>query len=136
MHSTIAVEGMGLTSRTQRQLAVVLGDVLGESAEVSQDVAAFLDAYLRRVPRRVAIGLRLVIWAIMWLPLVFLGRPAPAHALSGGVRARYLAAWAQSPAYLVREAFFLFKAAALIGWGSLARVRTRIGVEPLLAKRS
>ena len=124
---------MRLSSREQKRLSVLLADLFGESADVALEIAAFLDRYLQRVPRRAALGLRVVIWAIGWLPIAFIGRPAPAHVLSPATRARYLTAWAESPVYLVREGFFLFKAIALMGWGSIDRVRQRLGVEPLLA---
>ena len=127
---------MRLSASAQKRLSVVLADLLGEPADVAQEVAAFLGGYMERVPLRAAAGLRLVIWAIGWLPILFVARPVPAHALSPAVRARYLAAWAQSPFYLVREGFFLFKAIALMGWGSIDRVRRRLGVEPLLASES
>jgi hypothetical protein len=127
---------MGLSTRAQKRLAVILTDLLGESIDVGREVAAFLDGYLRRVPLQAALGLRVAIWAIVWLPLVFVARPSPADRLPPAVRARYLAAWANSHIYLVREGFFLFKAIALMGWGSMDRVRARLGVEPLLARRS
>jgi hypothetical protein len=127
---------MRLSASAQRRLSVVLADLLGEPADVAQEVAAFLGRYMERVPLRAAAGLRLVIWAIGWLPILFVARPVPAHVLSATVRARYLAAWAQSPFYLAREGFFLFKAIALMGWGSIDRVRRRLGVEPLLASES
>jgi hypothetical protein len=126
---------MGLSPGAQRRIAVVLTDLLGETLDVAGEVAAFLDAYLRRVPLRTALGLRVVIWAIVWLPLAFVARLGPANALSPDARKRYLAAWAQSHVYLVREGFFLFKAIALMGWGSIERVRDRRGVEPLVARR-
>jgi hypothetical protein len=124
---------MGLSAGAQKRLAVLLADLLDEPMDIAREVAAFLDMYIRRVPFQAALGLRLVIWAIAWLPLVFIARFGPAHALPPGVRARYLAAWAESHIYLVREGFFLFKAIALMGWGSIERVRERLGVEPLRA---
>jgi hypothetical protein len=124
---------MGLSAGAQERLAVLLADLLGEPVDIAREVAAFLDAYMRRVPFQAAMGLRLVIWAIAWLPLFFIARLGPAHALSPGIRARYLTAWSQSHIYLVREGFFLFKAIALMGWGSIERVRERLGVEPLRA---
>jgi hypothetical protein len=127
---------MRLSASARKRLSVVLADLLGEPADVAEEVAVFLGGYIQRVPIRAALGLRLVIWAIGWLPILFVARPLPAHLLSPAVRARYLAAWAQSPFYLVREGFFLFKAIALMGWGSIDRVRRRLGVEPLLASAS
>jgi hypothetical protein len=127
---------MGLSTRAQKRLAVVLADLLGEPLDVGREVAGFLDRYLHCVPRQAALGLRIAIWAIVWLPLVFIARPGPANALSPRLRARYLAAWESSHIYLVREGFFLFKAIALMGWGSMDRVRLRLGVEPLVARRS
>jgi hypothetical protein len=124
---------MRLSSHAQKRLSVLLADLFCETADVALEVAAFLDGYLQRVPRRAALGLRIVIWAIGWLPIVFIGRPAPAHVLSPAMRLRYLEAWAECPVYLVREGFFLFKAIALMGWASIDRVRQRLGVEPLLA---
>jgi hypothetical protein len=127
---------MGLSTRAQKRLAVVLTDLLGESIDASREIAAFLDGYLRRVPFQAALGLRVAIWAIVWLPLVFVARPCSADRLSSAMRKRYLSAWADSHIYPVREGFFLFKAIALMGWGSMDRVRARLGVEPLLARRS
>src|SRR6516164_6205082 len=98
---------MGLDESAQHRLAIVLADVLGEPLDVARDVAAFLDGYLRRVPLQAALGLRLVVWAILWLPLVFVGIPLPAHALSREARARYLRRWADSRLYVLREGFYL-----------------------------
>lgn len=117
----------------QRRLAVVIADMLGEGEEVARGVARFLDAYLRTVPVQAAIGLRLAIWAITWLPLLFVGRFAAADGLTAETRKVYLARWAESRVYLVREAFYLLKAIALMGWGSQESVRARIGVEPVVS---
>jgi hypothetical protein len=127
---------MRLSEGAERRLSVVLADLLGEPIDVSREVAAFVDAYLRRIPFRAALALRAVIWAIAWLPFVFIATPRAAHALSPAQRTRYLDAWAHSHVYLVREGFFLFKAIALMGWGSIERVRQRLGVEALRARRA
>jgi len=119
----------------RRRIAVVLADVFGEPAGVANDVAAFLDRYLRRVPARAAFGLRAVIWGVTWLPIVFVGVPLPASALSPATRARYIEKWAHSRHYLLREGFFLLKAIALMGWGAHPSVRERLGVGPLEAPR-
>jgi hypothetical protein len=124
---------MGLTPGAQSRLAVVIADVLGEGEEVSRGVARFLDAYIRAVPLQAALGLRLAIWAVTWLPLLFVGRLAAADGLTTEVRRVYLRRWAESRVYVVREAFYLFKAIALMGWGSQETVRARIGVEPLVS---
>jgi hypothetical protein len=133
MALSLSFTTMGLSAGAQERLAVLLADLLGEPMDIAREVAAFLDAYLRRVPFQAAVALRVVIWAIAWLPLFFIARLGPAHVLPPGLRARYLAAWSQSHIYLVREGFFLFKAIALMGWGSIERVRERLGVEPLRA---
>src|ERR1019366_2359807 len=118
---------MGLGPGAQRRIAVVLADVFGEPAGVASDIAAFIDRYLRRVPARAALGLRAVVWGVTWLPILFVGVPPPASALSPARRARYLAKWAHSESYLLREGFFLLKAIALMGWGAHASVRERLG---------
>jgi hypothetical protein len=90
---------MGLDEVAQQNIAVVLADVFGEPIGVAREIASFLDGYLRSVPSRAALGLRLVVWAITWLPIVFVGVPRPAHALSPATRARYLKLWAGSRVY-------------------------------------
>jgi hypothetical protein len=124
---------MGLGEGAQRRLAVVLGDMLGEPLDVARDVAAFLDGYLQRVPFQAALGLRVVVWAILWLPVLFVGIPLPADALSAPARSRYLQRWADSRLYLLREGFYLLKAVALMGWGAHQTVRARLDVGPLAA---
>jgi hypothetical protein len=115
----------------QRRIAVVLADVLGEPIDVAGDIAAFLDAYLQRVPARAALGLRVGVWAVTWMPFALVGVPLPADALSPATRARYLLRWTQSRNYFLREAFYLFKAIALMGWGAQPSVRARLDVGPL-----
>jgi hypothetical protein len=127
---------MGLGPDAQRRIAVVLADVFGEPIEVANDIAAFLDTYLRSVPKRAAMGLGAVVWAITWLPMLFVGVPLPANALSRATRARYLERWAHSRVYLLREGFYLLKAIALMGWGAHETVRARLGVGPMAAVRS
>jgi len=125
---------MGLGQGAQRRLAVVLADVFGEPPEVAAAVAAFLDGYLRRVPLQAAFGLRAVVWAIGWLPILFVGTPLPAHRLSSAARLRYLQRWASSRIYFVREGFYLLKAIALMGWGAQPVVRARLGLGPMAAR--
>ena len=98
-------------------------------------VAAFLDRYLRRVPFQAALGLRVVTWAITWLPLFFVGVPLPAHLLSRATRLRYVERWSQARFYFLREGFYLLKAIALMGWGAQPEVRERLGVGPMAAVR-
>jgi hypothetical protein len=115
----------------QRRIAVVLADVFGEPIDVARDIAAFLDGYLQRVPTRAALGVRVGVWAVTWMPLLLVGVPLPADALSPATRARYLERWAHSRNYLLREAFYLLKAIALMGWGAQPSVRARLDVGPL-----
>jgi hypothetical protein len=124
---------MRLGPGAQRRLAVVLADVFAEPEDVALAVAGFLDGYLRRVPFQAAFGLRAVIWAITWLPLLFLGLPLTANRLSPGARARYIDRWASSKIYLLREGFYLLKAIALMGWGAQPTVRERLGLGPMAA---
>lgn len=126
---------MGLGPGAQRRIAVVLADVFGEPVAVTLPVAAFLDAYLRRVPFQAALGLRAMVWAVTWLPLLFVGVPLPADALSPATRARYLSRWTSSRSYFVREGFYLLKAIALMGWGAQPGVRARVGLGPMAAER-
>jgi hypothetical protein len=126
---------VGLGEGAQRRIAVVLADVLGEPLDVARDVAAFLDGYVQRVPLQAALGLRVVVWAVLWLPLLFIGIPLPADALSAGARARYIRRWADSRIYYLREGFYLLKAVALMGWGAHEKVRARLDVGPLAAVR-
>jgi hypothetical protein len=126
---------IGLGAGAQRRLAVLLGDMFGEDDAVSADVAAFLDGYLRRAPFVAAFGLRAAIWAMTWMPPLFIARPPPASALDEATRRRYLSAWSGSHVYWIREAFYLVKAIALMGWGAHATVRTRIGLPPVAAER-
>jgi hypothetical protein len=123
----------GLTPAAQRRIAVVLADVLGEPIEVALDVARFLDGYLGRVPFQAALGLRVVVWAVTWLPLVFIGVPLPADALSREARLRLVERWSHARFYFLREGFYLLKAIALMGWGGHPRVRERLGIGPLAA---
>lgn len=127
---------MRLGEGAQRRIAVVLAEALGESLDVGVAIARFLDAYLGRVPFQAAIGLRLVIWAVTWLPVVFVGIPLPANRLSPRTRRRYLERWGSSHAYLIREGFYLLKAIALMGWGGHPDVRARLGIGPLAAERT
>ena len=124
---------MHLGEGAQRRIAVVLADVLGEPLPVALTVAAFLDRYLRRVPLKAALGLRLVTWAITWLPLFFVGVPLPAHLLSSETRLRYIERWSHARFYFLREGFYLLKAIALMGWGAPPDVRARLGVGPMAA---
>jgi hypothetical protein len=125
---------IGLGAGAQRRLAVLLGDMFGEEAHVSADVATFLDGYLRRAPFVPAFGLRAAIWAMEWMPIAFVARPSGASAMSPEMRARYLEAWSGSKVYWVREAFYLVKAIALMGWGAHDVVRTRIGLPPVASE--
>jgi hypothetical protein len=127
---------MRLGEGAQRRIAVVLADALGESPDVGVAIARFLDAYLGRVPFQAAIGLRVVIWAVTWLPVVFVGIPVSANRLSRETRLRYLERWSSSHAYLLREGFYLLKAIALMGWGGHPDVRARLGIGPLAAERT
>jgi hypothetical protein len=124
---------MGLGEGAQRRIAVVLADVFGEPLAVAVTIAAFLDAYLRRVPFQAALGLRVVTWAITWLPLFFVGVPLPADRLSREMRLRYLRRWSSSRVYFLREGFYLLKAIALMGWGAHPDVRARLGIGPMAA---
>jgi len=126
---------VGLGEGAQRRIAVVLADMFGEPIDVGREIAAFLDGYLRRVPSRAALGLGVVVWAITWLPVLFVGVPLPADALSRATRARYIEAWSGSRVYLLREGFYLLKAIALMGWGANLAVRARLGVGPMAARR-
>jgi hypothetical protein len=119
----------------QRRLGTLLATMLGEAEPVAADVAAFFADYLRRAPLLAAVGLRLMIWALTWLPLVFVGRPLPASALSPEMRERYFDRWVSSRSYYVREGFFLVKTVALLGWGAHPEVRTRFGMPPAAAPR-
>jgi hypothetical protein len=107
--------------------------MLGESDTISNDVAAFFVAYLQRVPFLTAFGLRLMLWALMWLPIVFIGRPMAASSLASDARERYLARWTHSHNYYVREGFFLVKTVALLGWGAHPAVRARFSMPPVAA---
>ena len=115
----------------RRRLATLLATMLGEPDELAADVAAFFGDYLKRVPLLAAIGLRLMIWALTWLPIVFVGRPLPVSALSVETRERYLARWVSSRSYYVREGFFLVKMVALLGWGAHPTVRARFAMPPV-----
>jgi hypothetical protein len=127
---------MGLSRSAQRRISVVLADLFGEPPDVAIGIAAFLDGYLRRVPLRAALGLRVVVWGITWLPLAFVGVPLPASRLTPQTRARYIERWAHSKSYFLREGFYLLKAIALMGWGAQDSVRLRLGVGPLTAAGS
>ncbi|EYF02670.1 Hypothetical protein CAP_6560 [Chondromyces apiculatus DSM 436] len=127
---------VGLGRGAERRLAVVLGAMLGEPAGIAEDVAAFFGQYLRRAPLLAAVGLRLMVWALEWLPVVFVGRPLPASALGPEVLARYLGRWAGARSYLVREGFFLVKMVALLGWGAHPAVRARYGMPGVAVVRA
>jgi hypothetical protein len=126
---------MGLSEGAQYRIAVVLADVFGEPLDLARAVAAFLDGYLRRAPFQAALGLRVVTWAITWMPLFFVGVPLPANRLSSETRMRYLRRWANARIYFVREGFYLLKAIALMGWGAHPTVRDRLGVGPMAVVR-
>jgi hypothetical protein len=121
----------GLDESAQERIAVALGQMFDEPPEIARDVAAFLDRYMRRVPPRAALGLRMMVWAITWLPLLFVGVPTTVDGLSPETRARYLDAWSGSSVYYLREGFYLLKAIALMGWGANPAVRARLDVGPL-----
>lgn len=128
-----SVRGMRLGTLTEKHLAIVLADVLGEEERVAKDIAAWFPEYLARVPFLSALGLRIAVLALIWLPLLWVGRPLPASRLAPDLRARYLSRWPGSSIYLVRESFFLVKAVALMGWGAHPTVRARLGLPPLVA---
>ncbi|SRR5258708_3190599 len=123
----------GLDENAQRRIAVVLARMFDEPLDVGLDVASFVDGYLKRVPRRAAFGLRVMVWAVSWLPVLVVGVPAPVDRLSPEQLTRYLDAWSGSPVYYLREGFYLLKAIALMGWGAHPTVRDRLGVGPLAA---
>lgn len=123
-----------LGASAQRRLAVVLGDMLGEPLPIARDVAAFFNTYLARVPPISALGLWAAIGLIIWLPLLFTGRPRPADALAPELRGAYLSRWANARLYWIREAFFLVKTVALMGWGGHPAVRARLGMPPASAR--
>jgi hypothetical protein len=127
---------MGLAPGAQRRIAVFLADVLGEPLDVALAVAAFLDGYLRRVPFEAALGLRVVVWAITWLPLLFVGVPLPVDALTPEKRVAYVTRWSESRVYILREGFYLLKAISLMGWGAQPVVRARLGLGPMAAVRT
>jgi len=127
---------MGLGDGARRRLAVALGDVLGEGPEVACRVAAFVDGYLRRTPWLAALGLRAVVWGVIWLPLAMIGAPLPVDRLRPGSRARYLERWSSSRTYFLREGFHLLKAVALMGWAEQPAVRARLGLPPVRASAS
>src|SRR4051812_8825937 len=122
---------MRLGPGAQERLGVVLGGMLGETDPIATDVAAYFSEYLRRAPLLAAVGLRLMVFALLWLPIVFVGRPMVASALPPPVRERYLARWADSHIYYVREGFFLVKTVALLGWGAHPVVRARYAMPPV-----
>jgi hypothetical protein len=124
---------MTLGPGAQRRLVPVLGTMLGEPEPLAADVAAFFAEYLRRAPLLAAFGLRVMVWALTWLPLVFVGRPLPASALAPTTRERYLARWVDSHSYYVREGFFLVKMVALLGWGAHPEIRARFAMPPCAA---
>jgi hypothetical protein len=125
---------VGLGEGARRRIAVVLADVLGEPPEIALAVASFLDGYLRRVPFEAALGLRVVVWAVTWLPILFVGVPLPAHLLPAPTRRRYIELWSGSRVYWLREGFYLLKAVALLGWGSQPSVRQRLGIGALTVR--
>ena len=124
---------MRLGEGAQRRIAVVLADALGEEPDVGVAIARFLDGYLGRVPFQAAIGLRIVVWAVTWLPVLFVGIPLSANHLSRPARLRYLERWSSAHAYLIREGFYLLKAIALMGWAAHPDVRARLGIGPVAA---
>jgi hypothetical protein len=126
---------LGLGEGAQERIAVVLAQMFDEPIEVAREIASFLDGYLGRVPARAALGLKVMVWAILWLPIIFVGVPRAADALSPETRARYLLAWSGSRIYYAREGFYLLKAISLMGWGANASVRERLGVGPIAAER-
>ena len=121
----------GLDESAQERIAVAIAQMFDEPIEIASEVASFLDGYLRRVPARAALGLRAMVWAITWLPILFVGVPTTVDRLSPETRARYLEAWSGSPVYYLREGFYLLKAIALMGWGANLTVRARLDVGPM-----
>jgi hypothetical protein len=122
---------MPLGATAQRRLAIVLETMLGEEESIARDVAAFFDRYLAGVPPLPALGLRVMVWALLWLPILFIGVPLPASALPPALRERYMAKWTHARLYIVREGFFLVKAVALFGWGAHPAVRARFAMPPV-----
>src|SRR3954469_1058242 len=100
---------MALGEAARTRLAVLLETMLGEEPAIARDVAAYFDQYLAHVPSLTRFGLRAMVWALLWLPIVFVGRPAPASDLPVAVRERYMDKWVRSPVYFIREGFFLVK---------------------------
>ncbi len=113
----------------------LLAAMLGEPEDIAADVADFFSTYLDRAPLLAAVGLRLMVWALVWMPVAFVGRPLPAGALPPAVLERYLARWTGSRLYHLREGFFLVKTVALLGWGAHPAVRARHAMPPVAAPR-
>jgi hypothetical protein len=124
---------MALGEAARTRLAIVLETMLGEEAPIARDVAAYFDQYLASVPPLTRFGLRLMVWALLWLPLVFVGRPTVASDLPVALRERYMDKWVHSGNYYIREGFFLVKTVALLGWGAHPTVRARFGMPPVAA---
>jgi hypothetical protein len=122
---------MRLDSDAEQRLALLLSGMLGESEVVGREVAAFFSEYLDRVPFLAAFGLRAMVFALMWSPILFIGRALPASALTPEDRERYLDRWVHSKSYYVREGFFLVKTVALLGWGAHPEVRARFAMPPV-----
>ena len=122
---------MSLSQGARARLVPLLGTMLGEDEQISSDVARYFDHYLTQVPPLASFGLRLMVWALTWLPIVFVGRPVPASSLSIELRGAYLGRWANSRFYYLREGFFLVKTVALLGWGAHPSVRARFSMPPV-----
>jgi hypothetical protein len=122
---------MALGDAARARLAVVLETMLGEEPGISRDVAAYFDSYLAHVPALTRFGLRAMVWALLWLPILFVARLGPASDLPVDVRERYMDKWAHSGSYYVREGFFLVKTVALLGWGAHPDVRARFAMPPV-----
>jgi hypothetical protein len=122
---------MALSEGARGRLAILFETMLGEDELLARDIADFAARYVATIPPFAALGLRIMLWAIVWLPIVFVGRLGPASALDPATRERYMDRWVCSRLYFVREGFFLVKAVALFGWGAHPRVRARFGMPPV-----
>jgi hypothetical protein len=130
-----SVPAMPLGAGARNRLTILLQAMLGEEEAIARDVASFFDRYLAGVPPLTAVGLRVMIFALLWFPILFIGVPLPASSLSPAARERYMNKWTHARIYFVREGFFLVKAVALFGWGAHPAVRARFAMPPVAAPR-
>lgn len=92
----------------------------------SMDVRGYLRDAMRRVPLRVALGLRVAVWLVALAPIFVLGRFATIARLAAAERERVVAALVANGVYAVRSLALVLKTMGALLYAGDDAVRTRL----------